>query len=193
MGLINSGHGFDRNVNPGKGSEPGPQLDVRKAGGDGNHGSTAEGCSKNTQWWFRLSPWWFCFHLGCGKLQKNITPTLAMTTSWIIYQIMSFLEPIREPRLQGHHVNGISKREQPFQERPEHPQLEEEAAPHRQVRRQVPKARVGEHVPQPGAQMEKELPPRRRRLEALGAGTEGGSCPWGPAQSPPTYPLPLEV
>lgn len=115
-----------------------------------------------------------------------------MRTSWIIYQIMTFLEPIREQRLQGHQVNGISKRDQLFQERPDHPQREEEVAPYRQVRRQSPKAHVGEHVPQPGAQTEKELPPPdagdwstsvlgQRRAAAPGDQPKAHSrtlCPW---------------
>lgn len=109
-----------------------------------------------------------------------------MTTSWIIYQIMTFLEPIREPRLQGHQVNRISKRDQPFQEGPDHPQREEEVAAYRHERRQIPKAHAGEHVPQPGAQTEQELPPPTQEAGAPRCWDRGG-------QSPATYPLPLEV
>ena len=38
----------------------------------GTRAPRLRGCLKTPQWWFKLSPGWFCFHLGSRKPQKSI-------------------------------------------------------------------------------------------------------------------------
>lgn len=48
------------------------------------------------------------------KLTESVIATLTLRKSWIIYKILTFLEPIGEVRLQGNQVNKWQKSKSPL-------------------------------------------------------------------------------